>query len=178
MTTYRTKILSTGSAFPAKRMSNDDLAKLVETNDAWIHERTGIRARRIADVKGGETTSELALRASRQALERAGVAATEVDCILFATVSPDYVMPNTACVLQEKLGARRARGQRLHAIAGMVPHPLNRPKGCPFNTRCPEARAGICDTTDPATLELAPGHFAACHMRPVAMARPLQEARL
>jgi peptide/nickel transport system ATP-binding protein len=76
-----------------------------------------------------------------------------------------------------KLGARRARGQRLHAIAGMVPHPLNRPKGCPFNTRCPEARAGICDTTDPATLELAPGHFAACHMRPVAMARPLQEAR-
>jgi len=64
-----------------------------------------------------------------------------------------------------KLGARRSRGQRLRAIEGMVPHPLNRPKGCPFNTRCAEARAGLCDVLDPRTLELAPGHFAACHMR-------------
>ena len=75
--------------------------------------------------------------------------------------------PYTLALLSSipKLGARRARGQRLRAIEGMVPHPLNRPKGCPFNTRCAEARAGLCDQVDPRNLELAPGHFAACHMR-------------
>jgi peptide/nickel transport system ATP-binding protein len=64
-----------------------------------------------------------------------------------------------------KLGARRGRGQRLTAIEGMVPHPLNRPTGCPFNTRCPEAVPGLCDVEDPASRELGPGHFAACHLR-------------
>ena len=64
-----------------------------------------------------------------------------------------------------KLGARRGRGQRLTAIEGMVPHPLNRPQGCPFNTRCPEAVPGLCDVEDPASGELGPGHFAACHLR-------------
>jgi len=75
--------------------------------------------------------------------------------------------PYTLALLSSipKLGARRARGQRLHAIEGMVPHPLNRPVGCPFNTRCPEARAGLCDVVDPRTLELEPNHFVACHMR-------------
>jgi peptide/nickel transport system ATP-binding protein len=75
--------------------------------------------------------------------------------------------PYTQALLSSipKLGARRARGQRLHAIEGMVPHPLNRPKGCPFNTRCPEARAGLCDASDPRELELEPGHVVACHMR-------------
>lgn len=105
---HKTKILGTGSAFPERRVSNDELATKVDTNDAWIMERTGIRARRIADLSKGETNSELALRATRQALDAAGVAATDVECILFATVSPDHVMPNTACVLQEKLGAKRA----------------------------------------------------------------------
>jgi peptide/nickel transport system ATP-binding protein len=71
-----------------------------------------------------------------------------------------------------KLGARRMRGERLNSIAGMVPHPLNRPPGCPFNTRCPEAVEGICNVRDPALLELAPGHVAACHMRdPAIVAR-------
>ena len=60
---------------------------------------------------------------------------------------------------------REKAAERLRAIEGMVPHPLNRPKGCPFNTRCAEARAGLCDQVDPRNLELAPGHFAACHMR-------------
>ncbi|MEW6058292.1 MAG: beta-ketoacyl-ACP synthase III [Bdellovibrionota bacterium] len=107
-TLNKTKILSTGSAFPESRVTNDDLAKSVDTNDAWVVERTGIRARRIVNRDKGETNSELALRASQQALQRAGVAASEIECILFATVSPDYVMPNTACVLQEKLGAKKA----------------------------------------------------------------------
>jgi peptide/nickel transport system ATP-binding protein len=75
--------------------------------------------------------------------------------------------PYTLALLSSipKLGARRARGQRLHAIEGMVPHPLHRPRGCPFNTRCPEARPGLCDVRDPRTLALEPGHFVACHMR-------------
>jgi peptide/nickel transport system ATP-binding protein len=75
--------------------------------------------------------------------------------------------PYTLALLSSipKLGARRAKGQRLHAIEGMVPHPLNRPLGCPFNTRCPEARAGLCDALDPRSLQLEPGHFVACHMR-------------
>ncbi len=85
--------------------------------------------------------------------------------------------PYTMALLSSipKLGARRAKGQRLHAIEGMVPHPLNRPAGCPFNTRCPEARAGLCDVIEPATLELEPDHFVACHMRDPAMTKADQE---
>jgi peptide/nickel transport system ATP-binding protein len=74
-----------------------------------------------------------------------------------------------------KLGARHARGQRLHAIEGMVPHPLNRPAGCPFNTRCPEAVEGLCNATDPALLPMGPGHLAACHMRDPAIVGRQQE---
>ena len=102
------KILSTGSAFPSRRVTNEDLAQRIETSDEWIRARTGIRARRIADPAKGETTSELAWRAGRQALHRAGLAPAGLDCILVATVSPDHIMPNTACLLQAKLGATRA----------------------------------------------------------------------
>ncbi len=108
MTVYRSKILATGSAFPEQRLSNADLAKRVETNDEWIMERTGIRARRIADPTKGETNSGFAMAATKIALERAGLLATDIDFILYATVSPDQIMPNTACILQEKLGAKRA----------------------------------------------------------------------
>jgi len=75
--------------------------------------------------------------------------------------------PYTLALLRSipKLGGRRERGRRLDAIAGMVPHPLNRPPGCPFNTRCPEAVAGLCDRVDPEMRELSPGHFGACHLR-------------
>jgi peptide/nickel transport system ATP-binding protein len=84
--------------------------------------------------------------------------------------------PYTQALLSSipKLGARRARGQRLHAIEGMVPHPLNRPEGCPFNTRCPEARAGLCDVQDPRQLEIEPGHIAACHMRDPVILKDLE----
>jgi peptide/nickel transport system ATP-binding protein len=75
--------------------------------------------------------------------------------------------PYTLALLDSipKLGARHTSGERLKAIAGMVPHPLNRPAGCPFHTRCPEAVAGLCDKQVPAVLEFEAGHFAACHMR-------------
>jgi 3-oxoacyl-[acyl-carrier-protein] synthase-3 len=105
---YATKILSTGSAFPSQRVTNHDLARRVETNDEWIYERTGIRARRIADPSKKETNSGFAYEATLKALETARVDANDIDLILYATVSPDHIMPNTACVLQEKLGAKRA----------------------------------------------------------------------
>lgn len=103
MTQYRSRIAGTGSFVPETRLSNDDLSKMVETNDQWVHERTGIRWRRMAEE--GVNTSDLALKASNIALETAGITAQEIDMILFATVSPDQPMPNTACVLQKKLGA-------------------------------------------------------------------------
>ncbi len=104
MTQYRSRLAGTGSYLPEKRLSNADLEKLVETNDQWILERTGIRGRRIAAE--GEFTSDLCLKASRNALDEAKLTAQDIDMILVATVSPDQPMPNTACVLQHKLGAR------------------------------------------------------------------------
>jgi len=104
MANFRSRLAGTGSFLPEKRLSNQDLEKLVETNDQWIHERTGIRWRRIAE--DGVNTSDLALEASKRALEAAQLTPKDLDMILVATVSPDQPMPNTACVLQHKLGAR------------------------------------------------------------------------
>lgn len=104
MAQYRSRISGTGSYLPEKRLSNDDLAKLVDTNDQWIRERTGIASRRIA--ADGQVTSDLAYLASKEALAAAGLSAKDIDMILVATVSPDQPMPNTACILQTKLGAR------------------------------------------------------------------------
>ena len=102
---YRTRIAGTGSYLPEKRLSNEDLEKMVDTNDQWIRERTGIRWRHVA--ADDEVTSDLALRASKIALETANTSIDEIEMILFATVSPDQPMPNTACVLQHKLGAKK-----------------------------------------------------------------------
>ncbi|MBX3022332.1 MAG: ketoacyl-ACP synthase III [Bdellovibrionales bacterium] len=104
MTQYRSRIAGTGSFLPEKRLSNHDLEKMVETSDAWIVERTGIRYRHLAE--DGVNTSDLALQAARKALDEAKLAPTDLDMILVATVSPDMPMPNTACILQHKLGAR------------------------------------------------------------------------
>ena len=104
MVHFRSRLAGTGSYLPEKRLSNTDLEKLVDTDDQWILERTGIRNRHIAAE--GEFTSDLALHASNAALKQAGLSATDLDMILVATVSPDQPMPNTACVLQHKLKAR------------------------------------------------------------------------
>lgn len=101
---YRAKIAGTGSYLPEKILTNLDLEKIVETNDQWITERTGIRERRIAAPE--QATSDLALIASQRALEMAGLTPKDLDLIIFATVSPDFIMPCTAAVLQDKLGAR------------------------------------------------------------------------
>lgn len=104
MTQYRSRIAGTGSFLPEKRLSNEDLEKIVETNDQWIRERTGIRWRRIAE--DGVNTSDLALEASKRALEVAKLTPQDIDMILVATESPDQPMPSTACILQHKLGAK------------------------------------------------------------------------
>lgn len=104
-TPFRTKISGTGSYLPEKLLTNEDLEKMVETNNEWIVERTGIRRRHMA--ADGEVTSDLALKAATRALEAANLTATDLDLIIFCTVSPDQIMPSAACVLQKKLGARK-----------------------------------------------------------------------
>lgn len=101
MALYRSRLAGTGSFLPEKRLTNEDLEKLVETNDQWIRERTGIVARHKAD--DGVNTSDLAYEAATRALQAAGLKASDIDMILVATVTPDQPMPNTACVLQKKL---------------------------------------------------------------------------
>jgi 3-oxoacyl-[acyl-carrier-protein] synthase-3 len=96
------RIVGTGSYLPARVVTNDELARRVDTSDEWIASRTGIRQRHIAGAD--ETTSDLALAASRKALAAAEVSAGEVDLIILATSTPDYVFPSAACLLQAKLG--------------------------------------------------------------------------
>lgn len=102
------KISAVGRFTPSRVLTNDDLSKIVETNDAWIVERTGIRERRIADE--GMATSDMAISAAREALYLAGVTAAELDAILVCTVTPDMLFPSTACIVQNELGATRAWG--------------------------------------------------------------------
>ena len=109
----RAGIAGVGMAVPDRVLTNAELSRMVDTNDEWIVSRTGIRERRIA---GPETaTSDLALAAARQALDDSGLDASELDLILVATTSGDYVWPATACVVQEKLGAKRAAAFDLSA---------------------------------------------------------------
>src|SRR5512135_1183242 len=96
-------ILGTGTALPAKVITNFDLEKMVETSDRWIKERTGIEERRQAAPD--ETTSALSVRASRQALEMAGITAHDLDLIICSTISPDMPLPSTASFIQRELGA-------------------------------------------------------------------------
>jgi 3-oxoacyl-[acyl-carrier-protein] synthase-3 len=113
------RITGTGSHLPPRRLSNDDMAALlaergVETNDAWIVERTGIRARHFADK--GVHCSDLALPAARAALQSAGRTADQVDLIIVATSTPDMVFPSTACILQNKLGANGCMAFDMQAV--------------------------------------------------------------
>jgi 3-oxoacyl-[acyl-carrier-protein] synthase-3 len=97
------RIAGTGSYLPEKVLTNDDLAKFIDTSDEWIASRTGIRERHIAAE--GETTSDLAYHASIRALEAAGVDAKDLDLIVVGTTTPDLIFPSTACLLQHRIGA-------------------------------------------------------------------------
>jgi 3-oxoacyl-[acyl-carrier-protein] synthase-3 len=99
-------ILGTGAYVPEKVLTNADLEKIVDTSDEWIVTRTGIRERRIAAPD--EASSDLAVKAAERALEHAGVHADEIDLIIVATVTPDMLFPATACLVQDRLGAKKA----------------------------------------------------------------------
>ena len=94
--------MGTGSYVPEKVLTNDDLSKIVETNDEWIRTRSGIRERRIASEE--EATSDLAYRAAERAIEDAGINKNEIELVIVATMSPDHITPSTAAIVQDKLG--------------------------------------------------------------------------
>src|SRR5260221_13116340 len=98
-------ILGTGRYAPAKVLTNADVERMVDTSDAWISERTGIRERRIA--ANGELTSDMASAAANAALEAAGISASDLDMIILATVTGDSPMPATAVHVQQKIGAQQ-----------------------------------------------------------------------
>ena len=99
------RIIGTGSAVPEQIVTNEDLSKIVETSDEWISSRSGIKERR---VEKEETTTSLAILAGKRALENAGIASEEIEVIIVATCTPDYFFPNTACQVQEAIGAKHA----------------------------------------------------------------------
>jgi len=108
------RIVGTGSYLPRNVVTNDDLAKRMETSDEWIRTRTGIRQRHIAEPS--QASSDLGAEASRAALASAGVAAKDVDLIIVATATPDYVFPSTACIMQAKLGAAGCAAFDIQAV--------------------------------------------------------------
>ncbi|MBI2900146.1 MAG: ketoacyl-ACP synthase III [Planctomycetes bacterium] len=113
------KVLGTGSFAPERRLTNDDLSRMVDTSDAWIVERTGVRERRIAAAE--TTASDLASEAAKRALEAAELGPEDLDMIVFATSSPDRIVPASAVYLQKKLGAFNAGAvDNLAACSGFV----------------------------------------------------------
>ena len=108
------RIVGTGSYLPPRVVTNDEFAKRLDTSDEWIRERTGIAERRIADES--QASSDLALEASRAALAAAQLAPGDIDLIIVATSTPDYVFPSTACLLQAKLGIRNSPAFDLQAV--------------------------------------------------------------
>jgi 3-oxoacyl-[acyl-carrier-protein] synthase-3 len=106
-------VLGVAYYVPEKVLTNADLEKMVNTSDKWITERTGIKERHIA--RADETTSDMSLAAGQKALERAGVKAKELDLLIVCTLTPDTVFPAAACVLQNRLGAKRAGAFDLYA---------------------------------------------------------------
>jgi 3-oxoacyl-[acyl-carrier-protein] synthase-3 len=95
---------------PPRVLTNEDLSRMVDTTDEWILQRTGIRERHIADP--GLATSDLAKEAARSAIAQAGLTPDDIDLIVVATTTPDKIFPSTACLLQDKIGASRARALR------------------------------------------------------------------
>ena len=108
------RIAGTGSYLPEKIVTNADLEERLDTSDAWIRERTGIRQRHVAAA--GETTSDMALIAARNALDVAGLAPVDVDLLIVATTTPDQIFPATACIVQRKLRMTRGAAMDVQAV--------------------------------------------------------------
>ena len=108
------RIIGTGSYLPPKVVTNDDLAKQMDTTDEWIRTRTGIRQRHIAEPS--QASSDLGLEASRAALAAARVVPQEIDLVIVATATPDYIFPSTACIMQAKLGIKGCAAFDIQAV--------------------------------------------------------------
>ncbi|OIQ87548.1 3-oxoacyl-[acyl-carrier-protein] synthase 3 [mine drainage metagenome] len=118
------RIIGTGSYLPARVLTNYDLEKMVETSHDWIFSRSGIAERRFA--ADDEMTSDLALQASRKAIEAAGISTDEIDLIIVATTTPDMPFPSTACILQDKLGIKNGGAAfDMQAVCGGFVYALN-----------------------------------------------------
>lgn len=109
----KAKIIGTGSFLPERVLSNQDLEKMVETSDEWIVTRTGIKERRIALPE--EYTSHMGANAARKAIESAGLQVDQIDFIIVATITPDFVFPSTACLIQQQIGAKLVPGMDIQA---------------------------------------------------------------
>ena len=120
---YGVGIIGTGYYAPEKIVTNADLEKLVDTNDEWIVERTGISERRVVDEH--VTTSDIAVRAAQDALNNAGVKAEEIELIIVATLTPDMMFPSTACIVQHKLNAGNAAAFDLSAACSGFAYALS-----------------------------------------------------
>lgn len=120
---FSSGILGTGSCLPEKRLTNHDLEKIVETTDEWIHQRTGIRERRILDE--GTPALDLAEKAAQRALDRAGITADVIDLIIVATVTPDYLTPSMSCSVQGRIGAVNASAFDINAACTGFIYALN-----------------------------------------------------
>lgn len=118
----KTRIIGTGSCLPEAVVTNDDLAKIMDTSDEWISSRTGIKKRHLAKE---ETTASMSAEAARRALDNAGVTAEEIDLIILGTVSADYVTPACACEVQAAIGAKNAVAFDINAACSGFMFALN-----------------------------------------------------
>ncbi len=117
------KIIGTGSYLPARVVTNFDLEKIVDTSHDWILSRSGIVERHFA--ADGEMASDLAMHASRKAIEAAGISVDEIDLVIVATTTPDQIFPSTACILQDKLGIRQGAAFDVQAVCSGFVYALN-----------------------------------------------------
>ncbi|TAF99228.1 MAG: ketoacyl-ACP synthase III [Betaproteobacteria bacterium] len=108
------KLIATGSYLPEKILTNNDLESMVDTTDEWIRTRSGIEQRHVAGEH--EATSDLAVNAAQRALQNAGLTADDIDLIVVATTTPDVIFPSTACIVQDKLGAKNAAAFDIQAV--------------------------------------------------------------
>src|SRR5690606_6194268 len=106
---FQSKIAGMGYYVPQNIYTNDDLTRFMDTSDEWIQERTGIKERRYAD-RIGETTTTMGVQAAKIAIERANITATDIDFIIFATLSPDYYFPGCGVLLQREMGMKEVGG--------------------------------------------------------------------
>ena len=159
MTAANAAIAGTGGYLPARVMENAEFESSLDTSDAWIRERTGIKRRHIAAE--GETTSAMAEQAARRALEAADMPAADIDLIIVATTTPDKVFPSTACILQRRLGLHTVPAFDIHAACSGFIYALdvaNRFIRTGGSSRClvvgAETYSRILDWTDRSTCVL------------------------